>query len=199
MMQIKVDVRGLGAVQHQLRRVREDLRGMTMSAALNKTADKGRAEISRAIRQEFAIAPDRVRSGVRISGAHAGQLEATITIFGSSSKRGRSLNLIHFLESKVTLAEHRRRIKSGTQKDLRFRIKRSGPLVTVPGAFLLPNGRTVMHRVGREHLPIAPLQVIDIQQMFTTRRISRRVIDKIEVELPIEVDRAVKWVLGKRL
>ncbi|MDE2000902.1 MAG: phage tail protein [Burkholderiales bacterium] len=188
-------------MQAELRRLRSDLRGAAMAAALNKTADKARAEISRAIRQEFAVAPERVRNSIRVSGAAAtseARLQAVLTLFGSSSKRGRSLNLIHFLESKVTLAEHARRIKALTQKDLRFRIKRGGPLVTVPGAFLLPNGRTVMHRTGPGRLPIAPLQVIDIQQMFNTKRISARVLAKINADLPVEVQRAVKWMLSKK-
>ncbi len=201
-LHITVKVRGLAGVKASLARLDGDLRGRAMAAAINKTAQKARAEISRAVRQEYAVDVARVRNAIELRNASAkpdGSLTAWVNIFGSSSKRGRSLNLIHFLETKVSLAERRRRAKAGTQQQLRFRVKKGGPLITIPGAFIGNQGRTIFVRINPDDpkSPIRPLQVIDIQQMFSSRKIRTRVLNKINADLPIEVQRAVRMILAR--
>lgn len=197
MIAIKVDVRGIREIQRSLARLPEELRGQAMAAALNKTADKGRAEVNRAIRAEFAISPEQVRNSleVRRAGRAADRLQATISIFGSPSKRGRSAKVVRFLSggrgrNVVAVVQRGRRL-------LTYEFKRGGGLKLIPGSFVGNLGRTVFRRVGEKRLPIEPVQVIGVSQMFTTERIRRRVMAKIERELGIEVDRAVKMVLTK--
>jgi hypothetical protein len=201
-LHLTIKVRGIAGVKANLSRLDGDLRGRAMAAAINKTAQKARAEISRAVRQEYAVDATRVRNAIELHNASAkadGRLVAWINIFGSSSKRGRSLNLIHFLETKVSLAERRRRSKAGTQQQLRFRIKKGGPLITIPGAFIGNKGRTIFVRENPNDpkSAIRPLQVIDIQQMFSSTKIRTRVLAKINADLPIEVQRAVRWMLAR--
>lgn len=54
-------------------------------------------------------------------------------------------------------------------------------------------------REGKGRLPIKPVQVIGFSQMFNSKRISSRVMQKINDDLPIEVDRAIKMLMAKGL
>jgi hypothetical protein len=208
-VKLTVDVRQLTDLEARLRNVPGELHDRVLIAGLNKVAEKGKTEVDRAIRDEYVIDAARVRNSVAVYRAYVkgggNRLEATINIFGSSKKRGRSLNVIHFMERKVSLAEARRRAK---RKELfvrgrtgrllpilRFTFKRGAGSKTIEGAFIGNDGRTVFRRVGPQRLPIEPVQVIDVPQMFRSRKVSQRVLDRINRELPIEMDRAVKAVM----
>lgn len=44
---------------------------------------------------------------------------------------------------------------------------------------------------------IEPVQVIGVSQMFSSRQIRRRVMEKIDADLQVEVRRAVEMILAK--
>lgn len=188
-----------------LARVQRDLRPKVIQPALNKMADKVKADLARAIPAEFNVKAAEVRSAVDIRRARSGSLEAVVTIFGSASKRGRSMNLIHFLSAvqatgraiKVRGAKGKKSELAALQKQLGFLIKKGGGLKKIEGAFLGNKGRTVFMRVGKERLPIKPVQVIGFSQMFKSRKIERRILDTIAREMPVEIDRAIKMVLAR--
>ena len=82
-------------------------------------------------------------------------------------------------------------------KDVSFKIKKGGPRKTIPGAFLINEGKTVMIRVpgttmgsrskyaGTKHAQqIKALQTIDVPQMFNTKRINAKVLRFIEDKFP---------------
>ena len=94
---ITINVTGIEPIQRKLANLSRDMQDKVLGPAINKTADKARAEINRAIPQEYAVKASEVRNAITVRRARAGNLEATVTIFGSASKRGRSMNLIHFL------------------------------------------------------------------------------------------------------
>jgi hypothetical protein len=77
---------------------------------------------------------------------------------------------------------------------LRFVFKRGSSGKVIEGAFVGNKGRTVFRRVGKARLPIEPVRVIDVGQMFRSKKVSGRVLERINRDLPIEVDRAVKSV-----
>lgn len=209
-MQITVDLRGLDEVQAKLRRLPGELQDRAAALAINKTAAKANTELTRAIVSEFAIDRASVRNSVQIgraSAKRAGQVTATIDIFGSSRRRGRSLNVAHFLEKSITLAEGRRRIKRCTLfvqgkggrllPVLGFRFKKGGGVKHIEGAFIGNKGRTVFVRTGDARLPIKPVQMIGVSQMFGTGHIKRRVMDRIDRELVVETERAVKLTMAR--
>lgn len=207
-MKLEVDVRELVNLQAKLAALPVELRDRALAAGLNRTAQKAQTEIDRAVRDEYVISSDRVRNSLALRQASAArsQFSAEIQIFGSPSKKGRSANVIAFMEKKVSLAEARRRAKRGdlfVQSKgrllpiLRFVFKRgSGPKV-IEGAFIGNKGRTVFRRIGKARLPIEPVRVIDVGQMFRSKKISKRVLDRINRDLPVEMDRAVKSVLAR--
>lgn len=210
-MKLVVDVRELVDLQRRLGALSGELRERALAAALNKTAAKGKTEVDRAIRAEYVIAADRVRNAVYVRPASAarGNFEAVIDIFGSAKRKGRSLNVIHFMERKISLAQARKRArkkelfvvgKGGALLPiLRFTFKRGGGQKTIEGAFVGNKGRTVFRRIGKARLPIEPVQVIDVPQMFRSKKVSSRVLERINRELPIELDRAAKAALARYL
>lgn len=201
---IKVEIRGLEEVRRKLDRVRRDIQPRVLQPAINKVAEKARAEINRAIPQHYAVKSNEVRNAVELRKARSGNLEAVITVFGSAKKRGRSLNLIHFLAAvqaagqamKTRGAKGKKSELAALQKQLGFLIRKGGGLKKIQGAFLGNKGRTIFARVGDARLPIKPLQVIGFSQMFKSRKIERRVMDKIAAEMPVEIDRAIARLLA---
>ncbi len=207
-MKFEVDVRELVNLQAKLASLPAELKDRAVAAALNRTAEKARTEIDRAVRDEYVISSDRVRSSIALRQASAarGTLTAEVQIFGSPSKRGRSMNVIAFMEKKVSLAEARRRgkrnelfvqSKGRLLPILRFVFKRGSGSKVIEGAFVGNKGRTIFRRVGKARLPIEPIRVIDVGQMFRSKKVSRRVLDRVNRDLPIEMDRAVKSVIAR--
>jgi len=190
---IKADVARLS---RELDVLQEGLTEKATVMALNKTGDKARTEMGRAITSEFNIKAADVRARLRVIKARRGELRAVLDPF-ASGHRGRSMNLIRFMENKVTLAEGRRRKKAGTQKQLRFKIKKGGPAKAIPGAFIGNKGRTVFMREGDGRLPIKAASTIGVPSMFNTRHINARVIARIRKEFPIEFERAAAQVVRR--
>jgi len=202
---ISVKVLNVADVKNRLAQQAQGIRDKAIGPAINKVAEKARAEINRAIPQEFAVKASEVRNAIALSKARAGNLEARIEIFGSTRKRGRSLNLIHFLAAvqaagqsvNVRGSRASKRSLSGLGGQLGFLIKRAGGLKKIEGAFVGNKGRTIFRRTGSARLPIEPLQVIGFSQMFSSRRISSRILAKINADLPVEIDRAIARALGQ--
>ncbi len=198
---MSIELRGMPEIMAKLEGLKESLQGPAMQAAINKTADKAQAEINRAIRAEYAVEAGELRSAISMQRASKGRLRAVIEVFGSKRKRGRSLNLIHFLAAAQAGggAVKTRGARGIKKKDLAelgrqlgFQIKKGGGLKQIEGAFVGNKGRTIFMREGAARLPIKPVQVIGYGQMFSSRKINQRVMDKIMADLPVEVDRAIK-------
>ena len=109
------------------------------------------------------------------------------------------------------LAEARRRRKAGTLNQLRFKFKRSGPTKMIDGRIIVTanrgtfvarriQGKQALNRPGRltKHTQaIEAVSIIDVPQMFNTRRISQRVQDRISKEFPIEFEGAARHFAEK--
>lgn len=197
-MQISLNITGIPELKKKLESLTGSQMKSAMSMAINKTAAKGQSEITRAITERYQIKASEVRNSMSLRRSKPGQLEAEISIFGSTKKKGRSLNMIHFVEKKVTLVEGRKRAKNGTLNQLRFQVIKGTGLKTITGdptlkngAFIGNKGRTVFQRVGKGRLPIKPVQVIGVGQMFNFKPINARVKKKIEDEFVVEMTRAV--------
>ena len=201
---ITVDVKGFDKVQRILEALPREIEDKVMGPALNKTAQKARAEINRLVVAEYAVKASDVRNSVDLSPARKGRLTAVITVFGSPSRRGRSMNMIRFLAVQ-RIANKMKRVRgkkvskaeiAALNRQLGFLIRRGGGLKTIPGAFVGNKGRTVFRRVGKARLPIEPVQVIGFSQMVNSRKIITKVLEKIETEIPVEVMRAWRRITG---
>lgn len=198
-------------VIRQLDQLQADVAARALASALNKTLDQGHTEVVRQITREFNVEREYVRRRLRITRARAGGnafvLSATLA---AGDGRGRSANLIGFVERSVTLAEGRRRAKAGTQQQLFFQVKRTGGKKTKPGIFIGNRGRTVFERLsgttmasrakysGTKHAQqIAPVQVIDVPQMFNAKRINRVVLERMLRSFPSVFEREARFYLSR--
>jgi len=202
-------------VTHNLPKVVDSLRGLNKDIlskatprAITRTAQQARTAVSREIRVEFNLSAAEVNETLRVIPARgtAGPyyLKAELS---STTRKGRSLNLIRFVERFVSLAQRRARVKAGeggvqtlrngakVQKtlELRFKIKKTGPKTVIKGAFIGNKGRTVFIREGDKRLPIKALQTINVPQMFNTQRINRRVRAHIDQVYPKNLAHEIKY------
>lgn len=159
-------------VRRALAELRTDVGNRAMASALNKTVAQAKTAMSREIRAEFNISAGKVGESLRITRAVAtGGRFSLSAALEAGGRRGRSLNLAAFGARQ-------------TAKGVSFKVKKSGPRKTIPGAFLINDGKTVMIRVGKERLPIKALQTIDVAQMFNTKRINAKVLRFINDKFP---------------
>jgi hypothetical protein len=196
--EVRLDIRTeFKGVQRRLDSLQKDIREKVLVRAVNRTIEGARTDMSREIRSEFVISANDVRDQLRIvkAGFKAGVLIVEGSLIGGRRK-GRSLNLIRFLETKVTLAENRKR-KKGGDRELRFKIKRAGGKQVIPGAFIGNKGRTVFRRVGAGRLPIKPVRTIDVAQMFNTKRINAAVLKRIRERFPLLVEREAAFYVNR--
>ena len=203
---MQIDVRtNFGPAKRRLSTLREDIRQRAVARALNRVAEQGRTRMAREIASEFNIAVGEVRPELDIRrarpGAGSAYLVVEVNALRSKRNRGRGLNLIRFLERRVSLAEARRRAKTGTLNQLVFKIKRTGGPKRIPGAFIATNPRTggtaVFKREGRPRLPIKPVTTIDVRQMFNTKRINERVVKHMLDQFPRVLEREVEYYVRR--
>lgn len=210
MLTIKVDD---SQVRHMLKGLRDATSTQALRQAVNKAANKGNTLMKRAIAKEFNINQQALGPQLKVQGAAGGYSTITAVIYPLAKAPGRrGRNVIEFLERKVTLAEARRRTKSGTLRDLRFEIRR-GRKTLIPGTFVVTynKGTFVAQRVpgtvtpgrsryaGTKHAEkLMGTQTIDVPQMFNTKRIALNVKRDIETKiLPEEIGRAIQSALKR--
>jgi hypothetical protein len=198
------------AVQAMLARLPAELRDKASQLAVNKTAAKAKTEMRRQITAVYNLKAAEVGGALFVRPASLKQNLMSAALYPttlSGKKKGRAMNVIHFLEGKTTLGEAKKRGKAGTLEQLFFKFKKTGGKKSIPrvGAKSAPFvgnlGRTVFRRTGKPSAKnariegIEPVQVIDIPQMFNTAALNNAVLKKAAADLLIETDRAVAQVL----
>lgn len=164
--------------------------------ALNTTVDQGKTEMARQISKTFRLSVSQAKERLAVRKASK-RNEFVFRVFLEATRRGkgRSMNLIAFVDKAVTLTQARKRMAAGEggahalrnggssqhALQVRFQIKRSGGRKVIPGAFIGNKGRTVFIRDGKGRLPIHALNTIDVQQMFNTKTVNG-VVRKIMLE-----------------
>ena len=187
MLSVTIKVQGIEDAIRKLNQMRDGLGNQAARSAVNKMADQAKTKMSAMIRQDYNISASLlrerliVRKSFRADGAN---ISAALVGNPHSSGGKRSMNLIHFLERSVTLAESRRRARGGTLSELRFKVRRTGGKQMLRGAFIGNNGRTVFIREGKARLPIKPVQTIGVPQMFSTKKNIREIQAFIHANLP---------------
>lgn len=174
-------------VLRSLDRLRSDIADTVRVRAVNRTMEQARTAMSREIRQDYALSASYVRERLFITRAvfRGGRFAAEATLTGSGSGRGkRAANVIAF---------GARQVKAGVSVLIR---KGQGRKV-IRGAFIANKGRTVFRRTGAKRLPIAPVQTIDIPQMFNSKRVNQAVIRVIEERFPEVFAREARWAVER--
>jgi Prophage minor tail protein Z (GPZ) len=185
-------------VKASLDRLHKGVADAALASAMNKVVDQARTKMIREITAEFNVKGAYVRDRLRVRRARAkGQFAIEAALLGGKGDGRRAANIIAFVESFTTLAEGKRRAKAGTQQQLFVKIKRLGPKKALKGTFIGNKGRTVFERVGKGRLPIKPVQVIDVPQMFNTKRINAQVVDLMRAKFPTIFAREARFYIDR--
>lgn len=185
-------------VKAALDRMEREVMGKAVASAMNKTIDQAKTQMAREITARYAVSSAYVKERLRVRAASTkgGMYSLEATLIGGDGRR-RSANIIAFVEKKTTLAQARKRAKAGTLQQLYVRVKKGGPAKPLRGAFIGNKGRTVFERTGKDRLPIRPVQVIDVAQMFNTKTINAAVVDFINTKFPQVFEREARYFLGR--
>jgi hypothetical protein len=181
------------AVRLMLLELPIELRDKAIGAAINKTADKAKTEMKRQIVEHYNLKSTEVGSSLHVVGAkwrEANKMSASMypTTLGG---RGRAMNVVHFLQGTSTGELLFLFLRNGGNK-----IIGAGP-AGQSKPFVGNSGRTVFRRTGKGRLPIEPVQVVDVPQMFNTKKLNEAVLEKASADLLVEAERAVNYLIEK--
>lgn len=184
-------------VQRKVEQLREDIQKRALVSAINKTMDRGKTEMKRSIIKEFAVSSSYVQDQLYVRGARASSSSANLAAeLLAKSNRRRSRNVIAFAKTLTLSQANRARRKSKRNPELRFVFKRGSDIKNIEGSFIGNKGRTVFIRTGgtmasrsryagsKHAEAIEAVQVIDVSQMFNTRRINMPVRMFIQNKFP---------------
>lgn len=176
----------------------KEIAGKAIASALNKTVAQAKTAMSREIRNEFIISADKVRDSLQVNraSARAGRFNFEASL-EAKSRRGRSLNIINFMEKYVTLAQGRKRKRAETLNQLFVQIKRGGGRKPLGKAFIGNKGRTVFIRTGKSRLPIKAVNTIGVPSMFNTKRVNAVVMKMIVTKFPEIFNHEAKFFTDK--
>lgn len=200
-------------VHRAIKNLHRDIRDRVVVSAVNKTMEQGRTAMTRAIVAEYNVKTAYVRQRLRVSRARysGGVAGVQASLIGGDGKR-RSANVIAFVERKITLSSARRRIAAGEggvqalrnggrntkALNLQFKFRKTGGVKTIRGAFIGNQGRTVFVREpGAKRLPIQPVRVIDVPQMFNQRRLNAAVRSAMIAKFPEVFAREARFYTAK--
>jgi len=202
---VKIDIRtDFSAALRTLDGLSDKERRTAIARTLNRIGEQTKVAAVREIGRDFNLPRGDIVPLVRMRRASiSAKGELAVTVF-AANRRGRSLNVVRFVEKFVTLAMARRRRKDKTLNRLRVQIKRGGGrkiLGTPDWAAGLPfiatakGGTFVAARTGKKRLPIRAVQTIDVAQMFNTKRINAALLRDIRSKFPAELNRQLAAVL----
>jgi hypothetical protein len=171
-------------------------------SALNKAAAQSRTQMQRAITSTYNLSAGFVKERLSVRRAFRnGALAFSADLLGSDRKR--SMNLIHFAQSRLSGKEKaawRKQASEGrkfTRPPIPFIIKRGGGRVYVKGAFVGNDGRTVFMREGKSRLPIKAAQTIGVKGMFRSRKNTGEVTSWLRANLPRIFESELRYYMGR--
>ena len=176
-------------VARELKKLENEVADKALRSTVNKSAAQGRTAMTRAITSEYNLKSAEVRSKLRVIRASRKGRDIKARLDGTGRL---TFNIIRFVEGRVSLAQARRRARSGTLSQVHVKIRKTGGVKPLKGAFIANRGRTVFKRVpgttmrsrqryaGTKHAEqIAALSTIGIPRMFNARKINIPVVKKI--------------------
>lgn len=173
-------------VQRSLDQLSDDIALKATVSGTNKTVAQAKTAMSREIRKEFNLSAAKVAEKLFITKAKlsAGRFRVEASLLSQTKSGQRSINVINFQARQ-------------TATGVSIKVKRTGARKVVKGAFLGNKGRTVFKRQGATRLPIQPVQVIDVPQMFNTYKVKAAVIRFIEAKAPSIFEREIRFYVDR--
>lgn len=199
----------------ELKKMPDKIQEQIIKPALKDAANVGKTQLIRSIGQNYNLSRPEISSTFKVkvepskSSILNGGIKWRASI--SSTTRRPSLNMIRFVERKVSLAQGRKRKKSGTQNQLHVKIKRTGGVKPMGNRVFIGNkGRTVFKRIKGQYMAsrkgrtkhsekIKAVSTINIPAMMKARRIMEPAVEKIKQNFLSRLDHYSKRVLSKSL
>jgi hypothetical protein len=195
-------------VIRRLETMRDDIARRALASAMNKTADRGRTAMVKAITAEFAIKAGDVREQIEVQRARAGAGVLLVSVAAFGRRRGhRSRNVMVFA-AKQAHGRARKRVRFKTARGwitrdvpigggVKVKIRRNEGRKLIPGAFIANEGRTVFMRVPGQGRKIRAVETIDVPQMFNTRRINEKVVQQMLAKFPDIFANEAKYFISR--
>ncbi|MBP2654247.1 MAG: hypothetical protein H6Q73_1816 [Firmicutes bacterium] len=158
-----------------------------ISAALNRTVDGVKTDVTRKVAETYDIKAKDVRASLKA------QKSTMATLNASVSGKGSPIPLIKFRVTPNKLGQQR----TGTV--LRASAKRSGGK-PIPGAFLAQFKSAhigVMQRVGKNRLPVKELYGPAVPQMMSENKVRQYVMDGANDRFEKRLDHEIERLLNK--
>ena len=182
-------------VQRALAGLQREVAQQATARALNATIAQARTQMSREIRQEFAVDTRFVGQRLRIKRATFFNGRLGLEAALDAQDKPRSANVIRF------------GAKAG-KRGVTVKIKRGQPRQLIRNVFIGNKGRTVFARVpgtkmasrkwgGKHGEQIEPVQTIDLPQMFNAKRIKAAVVAAMEARFPAIFERELAFALSR--
>jgi hypothetical protein len=182
-------------VQRALQGLQREVADKATARALNATIAQARTQMSREIRQEFAVDTRFVGQRLRIKRATFFNGRLGLEAALDAQEKPRSANVIRF------------GAKAG-KAGVTVKIKRGQPRKLIRNAFIGNKGRTVFTRQpgtkmasrkwgGKHGEQIEPVQTIDLPQMFNARRIKAAVVAAMQARFPAIFERELAFALSR--
>jgi hypothetical protein len=182
-------------VQRALQGLQREVAQQATARALNATIAQARTQMSREIRQEFAVDTRFVGQRLRIKRATFFNGRLGLEAALDAQEKPRSANVIRF------------GAKAG-KAGVTVKIKRGQPRKLIRNAFIGNKGRTVFTRQpgtkmasrkwgGKHGEQIEPVQTIDLPQMFNARRIKAAVVAAMQARFPAIFERELAFALSR--
>ena len=197
-------------IARQLKLLEKEIADKALRSTVNKAAAKGRTIAIREITKTYNIKRVKVAPEVKLNKAtkKVSGIVSTIRVI-----RFRAFNARQFLETKVSLAQARRRKKAGTQRDLLFNVKRSTGFQPITGSFIAQgrnSGAIVFKRIpgtvwakrkryaGTKHAErITGVSSIGIASMFSSKKVNIATIATVNNEFPRIFNKELEFFLKK--
>jgi|LakMenEpi03Aug12_release.lakeMendotaPanAssembly.Ray.scaffolds.fasta_scaffold470588_1 hypothetical protein len=182
-------------VQRALQGLQREVAQQATARALNATIAQARTQMSREIRQEFAVDTRFVGQRLRIKRATFFNGRLGLEAALDAQEKPRSANVIRF------------GAKAG-KAGVTVKIKRGQPRKLIRNVFIGNKGRTVFTRQpgtkmasrkwgGKHGEQIEPVQTIDLPQMFNARRIKAAVVAAMQARFPAIFERELAFALSR--
>lgn len=190
--------------------LRSDLEREGLRLGINRTLQRGSTEATRAITAEYAIKAKDARAQLRVTaisrkggkfvlrgeleafGVKGGHSSRNVMMFGARPAPGRKTQPVRF---QTPQGWRTRNVPIGG--GVSVKIKKAGARKVIEGAFIGNKGRTVFIRDNSSRLPIKAVETIDVPQMFNTRTVNRRVLNRMAEILDVEVQRGLALALAR--
>jgi hypothetical protein len=185
-MSIEIDINNLAQVELALRKTPEKI-NQVLSRAVNRAATNAKSNMSKKVREEYAIKASDIKNAVNITRATTSKPDATV------KSAGKKINLAKFRISPTAP-----RPNNPPKDGYKVQVKKSEGLKVVPRGFLVNSngGLAFFQRTGSSRMPIKRLMGPAVPEMIGNKSVIEWVENEAQKMLNSRVEHELQRTLG---